>query len=96
MWNLGSIDVYGALRGGSATCRLNSRLTFLFHTVNGISTFLFGIRVRPGGTIQLHGALYTPTWTRLGASITPGSTQVTLKVSDPTREPTLECGVGVS
>ncbi|RMZ52666.1 hypothetical protein APUTEX25_000785, partial [Auxenochlorella protothecoides] len=79
VWNLGSIDVYGALRGGSATCRLNSRLTFLFHTVNGISTFLFGIRVRPGGTIQLHGALYTPTWTRLGASITPGSTQVTLK-----------------
>lgn len=80
VWNLGSIVVNGALRLGSPTCRLQSHITFLFHTVNGLSTFSFGIRVPPGGNLSMHGALYTPTWTRVSQSVATGATKIVLQV----------------
>lgn len=37
--DVGSIVVLGALRVGSPTCRLTSRITFTFHRVPGIDPF---------------------------------------------------------
>lgn len=79
VWNLGSIDVYGKLTAGSETCRLQSRITFQFRIANGISTFAFGIRVRPGGTINMHGIRYNPTWTRLASTLEVGTTSIKLQ-----------------
>lgn len=78
--NVGSFAVYGALRMGSPTCRLVSKLTFLFHAASGLNTYNYGIWVYGGGVLAVHGALYTPTWTRIAASVPVGSTTISLQV----------------
>eukprot|EP00887_Chlorella_sp_A99_P004850 scaffold4.g4850.t1 len=77
--DLGSVLVDGALRAGSPTCRLASRLTLTFHPQQGVDPSQMGIVVRRGGTLELHGKLFTPTWTRLAATALAGASSLALQ-----------------
>ncbi|KAI3430644.1 hypothetical protein D9Q98_005237 [Chlorella vulgaris] len=78
--DVGSIVVNGALRAGGPSCRLASRLTLTFHSLSGIDTFNMALWVGPGGTLDLHGKLFYPTWTRLAQTAAAGAKS--LKVKD--------------
>jgi len=71
--------VEGGLLAGSATCRLRSKLTITLYGSRSAQAlpadpWIKGISVQ--GVIDLHGALYTPTWTRLALSARPGDTWI--------------------
>ncbi|KAI3428632.1 hypothetical protein D9Q98_007455 [Chlorella vulgaris] len=77
--DVGSIIVSGAMRAGGPTCRLASRLTLAFHALPGINPIDMALRVTPGGTLDLHGKLFEPTWTRLAQTATAGSSTLQLQ-----------------
>ena len=84
------ITVEGALEAGSSTCRIEGNIIIELHGEYGnagsvsdrhlsssaTDAGLKGIVVKDvqGARIDIHGALYHPTWTRLAASV-PGNTQ---------------------
>ena len=78
------ILVEGALRAGSATCRLQTSIIITLHgsrpatpdSATLPATFK-GIVVT--GTIELHGKRLERTWSRLALPATPGSTQLYLQ-----------------
>jgi len=82
------IMVDGALRLGSATCRLESAIRFEFDTDENVSdpavrTLIYnrmglGIMVGPTGVLEMFGHLYQPTWTRLAATATANAVQIVL------------------
>jgi G8 domain len=76
-------NVLGAMRIGSPTCRLRSKITITLHGSRGAQSFpadpmVKGISVT--GTIDVHGAQFSPTWTRLARTAAIGDS--TLYVQD--------------
>ena len=65
----------GKLLIGSATCRLRNKVTITLHGARPASVpsdvSTKGIW-SVDGTVEMHGALYTQTWTRLAKTINPG------------------------
>ncbi|KAG1661973.1 hypothetical protein FOA52_007145 [Chlamydomonas sp. UWO 241] len=74
-----AIWVSGRLSLGSADCRLKSNIMITFSSQLGIGDADLGIQVKPGGQLDLHGAWFNPTWTRLAATAAAGQNWVTLK-----------------
>ena len=82
------VRVAGALRIGSAECRVQSRVEFIFDTEENVADpgvreqihgrEGLGILVEPGGVLEAFGRLHQPTWTRLAASTAAGSRIVRL------------------
>lgn len=82
------LSVDGELLLGSATCRLESAINVVFDTDEDVSSAAvrsqivsrmgLGLMVGPTGVLEVFGHLYQPTWTRLGATASPGATSVTL------------------
>ena len=69
----------GKLLIGSETCRLRNKVTITLHGTRpasmaaDISTKgIYAV----DGTIEVHGAMYYPTWTRLARTINPGDTLI--------------------
>jgi len=84
VFDIVGMDVQGALRVGSETCRYLTDLTITLHgsrpndlNIYGKSptatTTYKGISVN-GGTISIHGKRHYPTWTRLAQTAPPGQT----------------------
>lgn len=48
--------------------------------INNICQTDLGILVRPGATLDIHGAYFTPTWTRLSSTAQAGNNWVSLQV----------------
>jgi hypothetical protein len=83
-------DLYvdGALRMGSATCRLESAFHVEWDTDEDVSSpavrqtiynrMGLGLMVGPNGVLDLFGHLYQPTWTRLHATAAAGASQLSL------------------
>ena len=85
-----SIAVSGVVEAGSPTCRVEGKITITLHGEHGNHTStsdrhlftgqndpsLKGIVVATGGRLDIHGALFFPTWTRL-AGHTPGTIRET-------------------
>lgn len=82
--DVAGMEVQGALRAGSETCRYNTALVITLHgtrpndfNVYGVSstavTTYKGISVN-GGTISMHGKRKYPTWSRLAESVPIGQT----------------------
>jgi hypothetical protein len=73
------LRVLGALRAGSPTCRLHGNVTITLHgerasQVNPGETYVKGIQVT--GSMDLHGSLFRPTWTRLATTANVGDTWI--------------------
>jgi len=71
------IRVLGRLRAGSATCRCRSAVTITLHGArpSGLSsshTYHKGIVAEDGGAVELFGALFDATWSRLAATARAG------------------------
>lgn len=67
----------GSLFAGSETCRLRNKITFTLHGTRGAQSlpadpWIKGMGVT--GSIDLHGAQYYPTWTRLAMTAKIGDT----------------------
>ena len=81
------IEVKGAMRAGSATCRLLTRVTITLHGRRPASraerenmpASSKGIYVT--GVLSLHGHQFHTTWARLARSVHPGDTTVFLQQS---------------
>ena len=81
------IDVQGALRAGSESCRLLTRVTFTLHgtrpatraALDALPPWTKGISVT--GTLELHGERFHRSWARLARSVAPGDTSVLLQRS---------------
>ncbi|KAG1656076.1 hypothetical protein FOA52_005738 [Chlamydomonas sp. UWO 241] len=78
MLTIGSIWVGGRLTIGSPGCRVKSNIMLVFDSQLSGDADL-GIQVWGGGQLDLHGAWFNPTWTRLSATVNPGQNWVTLK-----------------
>jgi hypothetical protein len=61
----------GTLRMGSDTCRLNSRIKFIFTGRRG-KVPTAGKGIVSSGPIEIFGYQYSPTWTRLAHSVREG------------------------
>jgi len=71
-----ALRVNGKLLAGSETCRLRNKVTITIHGKRSAQslpadTWVKGIHV-VGGALELHGAQYVPTWTRLAKTVMPG------------------------
>lgn len=77
--DVGAFHVYGRMAAGGPTCRLRSRLSLQFHERWWEGAFNQGILVKPTGKLDLHGRLFTPTWTRLATSARASDTALNLK-----------------
>lgn len=88
---LTDLRVQGTLRLGSPSCRLASSIEIVFDTDEDLTdpSVLeaihnragLGLVVEPGGTLEVFGQLYQPTWTRLAETAMPGATSLTLQES---------------
>ena len=82
------VIVRGALRAGSATCRLESPVGITLHGARPATAaaraaqppWFKGIYVE-GGTLDLHGKHYHRTWARLARSVEPGDDVVLLQAA---------------
>jgi hypothetical protein len=79
------ILVFGALRAGADSCRLQTPVSITLHGSRPASAStatpdaaLKGIHVS-GGTLDFHGKRYFRTWTRLAAPAAPGQTTLWLQ-----------------
>ncbi|PRW44355.1 G8 domain-containing [Chlorella sorokiniana] len=81
--DVGSIMVSGALSAGGPDCRLTSRITLTFHPQSGVDIYNMAIWVQKGGELDLHGKLFTPTWTRLAQTANAGVSS--LQLQDPVK-----------
>lgn len=88
--DVAGMDIQGALRAGSETCRYETNLVLTLHgsrpndvTVFGTSptatTTYKGVSVT--GTISLHGKRFYPTWSRLAEAAAAGQTYILLQES---------------
>lgn len=80
--DVAGMDVQGALRAGSETCRYSTELIITLHGSRPTDLNIYGqsstavptykgISVN-GGIISMHGKQYYPTWTRLAKSVSAG------------------------
>jgi hypothetical protein len=82
-----NIHVQGQLHMGSPTCRLNGKINIEFvgqkTLADNIAAGLGskGIGVSRGGSIDVHGRQFNPTWTRLAATVYPGADTIYLQDS---------------
>ena len=82
------IAVYGALRAGSETCRLQTPVEISLHGSRKATraardaqpAWAKGIFVS-GGTLELHGKLYHRTWARLARSVEAGDQIILLQAA---------------
>lgn len=81
----GSGGTRGVLRAGSVTCRYETDLTITLYgsrppnaVTNQPAATYKGISVN-GGTIDLHGERYFPTWTRLAKTVLAGQNYILLQ-----------------
>jgi hypothetical protein len=72
-----NIVVEGKLSMGAEACPLLSSGIALTLTGDA-DAGTKGLIAMPGGTLEMHGKAFAPTWTRLAESAGPGSTQLTL------------------
>ncbi|MBX3222131.1 MAG: hypothetical protein KF795_16555 [Labilithrix sp.] len=85
------IEVAGAMRLGSPTCRLQSDIRFEFDTDEDVSSagvrsaiydrMGLGIMVDSMGVLDVFGTRHQPTWTRLAATANAGTRQLVLAES---------------
>ncbi|GLI71306.1 hypothetical protein VaNZ11_016430, partial [Volvox africanus] len=78
---VGAIYVYGRLRVGGEGCRVAAPITLTFQPSAGVPESDLGIQVLQGGQLDLHGAPYKPTWTRLSATVPRGTNSISLQDS---------------
>lgn len=80
---VGTIRNYGAVRIGSPSCRLFSKITVVFEIDKAFNNIddTKGIITRDDAEIDIHGKQFVPTWTRLAQSAYPGADKVFLKDS---------------
>jgi hypothetical protein len=78
------MKVYGHVIAGSETCRLWSHLNITFHgsrpqptAISDAFEWTKGAWVT--GTLDLHGALYASTWSRIAADVRPGDSWIFLQ-----------------
>jgi len=82
--DISGMDVQGALKAGSGTCRYLTKLVITLHGARPTDINIYGrsdtavetykgISV-DGGVISMHGKRYYPTWTRLSESVAVGQT----------------------
>ncbi|KAG2489710.1 hypothetical protein HYH03_011817 [Edaphochlamys debaryana] len=76
---LTSLLVHGALTMGSPTCRLAARISITFMPGATVPASQMVLRGLNGSRVDMHGALYTPTWTRLAQTAANGSSSVVLR-----------------
>ncbi|KAJ3282588.1 Fibrocystin-L [Rhizoclosmatium sp. JEL0117] len=77
----------GAIWMGSETCRLKNYITVVLHgkkpvgvSLNNVpEPSLKGIAVINGGTLDVHGMVYAPAWTRLAATSRKGDKQILIQ-----------------
>ncbi|ORY52977.1 hypothetical protein BCR33DRAFT_761302 [Rhizoclosmatium globosum] len=77
----------GSLWLGSETCHLKSYITIVLHGVKPANVDLNnvpavpvkGIAIVNGGTLDIHGVTYAPTWTRLAATALKGEKQILIQ-----------------
>lgn len=82
------IIVYGSLRAGSATCRLQSSVTITLHGArpstkaerDALPPWHKGIYVQDG-TLDLHGRQYARTWARLARTVAVGDDTIYLQAT---------------
>jgi hypothetical protein len=70
-WQVTNIFLNGALWMGSETCRLASKITLTFNdaaTTMGSRWGSKGLVTNSTGQLEIHGALFQPSWTRLTAT----------------------------
>eukprot|EP00955_Chlamydomonas_euryale_P030451 320552-Chlamydomonas_euryale.AAC.32 len=70
---VGAIWVAGKLSMGAAACRIQSSILITFSKQLGIGDSDLGLQVWPGGSLNMHGRYYSPTWTRLEATMVSGA-----------------------
>lgn len=81
--SLGSLIVNGKLLIGSPTCRLKSKVVINFKKYDGMVRSSFGLLAIAGtSVVDIHGADFTPTWTRLAATVRQGSKTIKLQVCE--------------
>eukprot|EP01094_Clydonella_sp_ATCC50884_P004567 TRINITY_DN13609_c0_g1_i1.p1 TRINITY_DN13609_c0_g1~~TRINITY_DN13609_c0_g1_i1.p1 ORF type:complete len:1433 (-),score=246.70 TRINITY_DN13609_c0_g1_i1:56-4168(-) len=82
-WVVDNIFVEGALRAGSPTCRLNSKVSITFHSEAGTMPSPHvgrkGLAVVKGGEVDIHGKLFHHTWSRLASSVSIGDDRILLQ-----------------
>ncbi|GLC70469.1 hypothetical protein PLESTF_000985100 [Pleodorina starrii] len=76
---VGAIYVYGRLRAGGEGCRVGAPISITFQPSAGVPESDLGIQVLQGGLLDLHGAAYYPTWTRLAATVQRGNNWLSLQ-----------------
>ncbi|KAJ3062710.1 Fibrocystin-L, partial [Rhizoclosmatium hyalinum] len=77
----------GSLWLGSETCNLKSYITIVLHgakpadvnLTNVPAVSVKGIAAVNGGTLDIHGVTYAPTWTRLAATALKGEKQILIQ-----------------
>lgn len=80
--NASQIDVWGALRVGTATCPLRSgdvTINLIGVKPSNTKDSTKGIVVHEGGVLDMHGIPFSPTWTRLRTEALPGTTTLELQ-----------------
>ncbi|KAK9805518.1 hypothetical protein WJX72_002989 [[Myrmecia] bisecta] len=77
--NVGVIYIHGSLRMGGPACRMTSRVTITFPASKTLKPLYQGIFLQEGGQLDIHGKLFTPTWTRLAKTANPGDTVISLQ-----------------
>eukprot|EP01122_Echinamoeba_exundans_P006638 TRINITY_DN1906_c0_g1_i1.p1 TRINITY_DN1906_c0_g1~~TRINITY_DN1906_c0_g1_i1.p1 ORF type:complete len:1780 (+),score=203.21 TRINITY_DN1906_c0_g1_i1:139-5478(+) len=75
--NVVQLRVDGALRIGSPTCRLFSSIRIVFGQPKAPGRN--GLIAGPDATIEIFGAQFAPTWTRLSTTALPGTDRVYLQ-----------------
>ncbi|KAL6754041.1 hypothetical protein V8C86DRAFT_399941 [Haematococcus lacustris] len=78
---VGAIRVDGNLRVGSQQCRTSKPISITFVVAPTVPSFNMGIQVSRSGQLDLHGAYFNPTWTRLASTAAPGQNWVSLRDS---------------
>eukprot|EP00516_Mucochytrium_quahogii_P000058 CAMPEP_0203756312 /NCGR_PEP_ID=MMETSP0098-20131031/9613_1 /ASSEMBLY_ACC=CAM_ASM_000208 /TAXON_ID=96639 /ORGANISM=" , Strain NY0313808BC1" /LENGTH=1013 /DNA_ID=CAMNT_0050648141 /DNA_START=114 /DNA_END=3155 /DNA_ORIENTATION=+ len=80
--NVLGIVVQGKLSIGSSSCRLRSKIRIILHgkrTERDLGGWYKGIHVVQKGVLDIHGAHFSPTWTRLSRPAKPGDTLIHLQ-----------------
>lgn len=79
------VEENAVLSIGSESCRLASSISITFHGSNATSSSTDDITGTPSkglisrGTVDIHGKLYHPTWTRLATTAAKGETSIRLQ-----------------
>ncbi|KAG2447710.1 hypothetical protein HYH02_007170 [Chlamydomonas schloesseri] len=71
--------VQGNFSMGSATCRLQSAISITFAPAAGVATNMMALKGMNTSVVDMHGVLFTPTWTRLTQTASPGTRWVTVR-----------------